>query len=156
MGQGKNKMGRSDLTLLLLYSDNQHPIAGRTRFEKLIFLAQKEVLNKWEEIMASSARFDFTADRYGPFAVELYDELEYLRSVGMIDEQENNKYIISTRGNNFVRKKILSRVPKPIVNKLEELKKKWDRQDLENILKYVYSKYPEYTIKSQIRSRILH
>jgi uncharacterized protein YwgA len=147
-------MKKIDVTLLLLYADGQRPIDGITRFEKLVFLVQEEIIKKRAQILTSGS-FEFEPDRFGPLAVELYDQLSYLRSSNMITTENEQNYALTSTGNDFVEKIVLPRTPKAIVDAIEKLKSKFGRTDLTTLLKYVYSTYPDFTIKSEIRDKIL-
>lgn len=144
---------RTDIVLLLLYGDNAYPIDGNTRFEKLIFLAQKEIIDKWDIIMSSP--FNYQADRFGPMATEMYDEIAYLKENGMLEEFGKNQYRITEKGKRFVEKIIAKRVPQKIIEAIDAKKRAYDRTDLINLLRYVYEKFPDYTEKSEIRDKVL-
>lgn len=144
---------KSDLTLLLLYFDNATPINGMTKFEKLVFLSQKEVLEKWKEL--ESSKFEFGPDRFGPLTTELYDELDFLKSVQMIDSSDNNNFKITDKGQRFVQNKVFARVPEHVRKAIEAIKIKHGKESLDDLLKYVYTNYPEYIVKSEIRDKIL-
>jgi len=78
---------RKDLLLLLLYSpgstgDVAEPIDGRTRLMKLLFLLQNDF--PLEKLIGSNRIYNFQAYHYGPFAKDVYDDLEFLENVGLI------------------------------------------------------------------------
>ncbi len=155
---GKNAMPnnpqikKSDLALLLLYFDKYAPIKGMTQFEKLVFLSQKEVLEKWKELDAP--KFEFGPDRFGPLSTELYDELDFLKSVQMVDSTDDN-FKITDKGQRFVQNRVFVRVPEHIRKAIESIKVKHGRESLDDLLRYVYTNYPEYTVKSEIRDKVL-
>lgn len=145
---------RTDIVLLLLYGDNGYPIDGNTRFEKLIFLTQKEIIDKWEIIMSSP--FNYQSDRFGPMATEMYDEIVYLKENGMLEEIGKNHYKITEKGKRFVEKVLINnRIPQKIVDAIDAKKRAYDRTELISLLRYVYEKYPDYTEKSEIRDKVL-
>lgn len=143
----KTSIKKSDLILLLLNGDNKFPIEGITRFEKLVFLTQKEILDKWE--------FDFEPDRFGPLATEIYDEIDFLKSIEMIKEGIGKKYEITDKGKRFLEKKTYERVHEDLRKRISDLKEKHGRKKLDDLLRYVYSNYPEFTVKSEIRDKVL-
>lgn len=147
-------MKKIDVPLLLLYVDQQRPIDGITRFEKLVFLCQEEIIKKKKQILTSGS-FEFEPDRFGPLAVELYDQLSYLRSSNMIATEDEKNYVLTATGKAFVEKVVLPRTPKVIADAMEKLKTKYGRTDLTTLLRYVYQTYPDFTIKSEIRDRIM-
>lgn len=152
MAPDPSELSGTDLTLSLLYADNQQPIDGMTRFEKLVFLTKEEVLAKQR---GAGSDFTFEPNRFGPLAVELYDELEYLNSSNLISKTAANVFQITDLGKRYFESKVSKRVPSKTLEKIQELKKKWDRQDLGALLRYVYQKYPDYTVNSEIKDKIL-
>ena len=145
-------MKKSDLILLLLNGDNRYPINGITRFEKLVFLTQKEVLDKSDSV---KVKFDFGPDRFGPLSMEIYDELDFLKSVGMIKEGEKKKYEITDKGVQFLEKKTFERVSEDMRKRISNIKETHDKEELNDLLKYVYTEYPEFTVKSEILGKVL-
>lgn len=148
----EQKIKKSDLILLLLYFDNKKTIDGITKMEKLVFVTQKEVLDKWKEI--ESSKFDFGPDRFGPLSTEVYDELDFLKSVQMVGE-EGKTYSLTDKGQRFIEQKVFSRIPEKIRKDIEIVKTQHGRESLNDLLKYVYTNYPDYTVKSEIRERVL-
>ncbi len=148
----KASIKKSDLILLLLNGDNKFPIDGITRFEKLIFLTQKEILDKWDDAIM---KFNFEPDRFGPLATEIYDEIDFLKSVEMIKEGIGKKYEITDKGKRFLEMKTYERVNEDIRKRISDLKEKHGREKLDVLLRYVYSNYPDFTVKSEIRDKVL-
>ena len=142
------------MTLSLLYGDCQKPVNGMTRFEKLVFLTQEEILKEKHETM-TSGDFEFEPDRFGPLSTELYDQLAYLESSSIIKKDQNNSYVLTARGREFVERIVLPRVPNSIVKSIEQLKQKWGNAELTSLLKYVYRQFPSCAVKSEIRDRIM-
>ena len=145
-------MKKSDLILLLLNGDNRYPITGITRFEKLVFLTQKEVIDKSN---IRTVKFDFGPDRFGPLSMEIYDEIDFLKSVGMISEGDGKKYEITDKGIRFLENKTFQRVNEDMRKHISDIKEKHGKEELNDLLKYVYTNYPDFTVKSSILGRIL-
>ncbi len=143
---------KSELILLLLNGDNRYPIIGITRFEKLVFLTQKEVLDKSN---TRTIKFDFEPDRFGPFSTEIYDELDFLKSVGMIKESDRKKFKITDKGIRFLEKKTFERVDEDMRKRISNIKETYGKKELNDLLKYVYITYPDFTINSKILDRVL-
>ena len=152
MTDDPNEVKGTDLTLCLLYVDGQFPIEGMTRFEKLIFLTKEEVLKKGKEEVRE---FTFEPDRFGPLAVELYDELDFLKSSGLVSATPQNGFEITESGKRYFETKVKARISPKVMEKIEQVKERWAKQDLSELLKYVYQKYPDYTVKSEIKDKIL-
>jgi uncharacterized protein YwgA len=80
-----------DLIILLLYAKGAkgkscEPILGRTRLMKMIFLFNEEVRRKFNlgVIIAEKALPDFKPYDYGPFAEQVYIDLEFLVDTGFV------------------------------------------------------------------------
>lgn len=146
--------------LLLLDGD---PVKQRLRLQKLMFLLQKEIIER-KGLQASTEEYDFTAYNYGPFSDELMDDVEFLKDLGLIDvikENDVELYKITEKGERFLAD-FLKKAPDPlkklfqsIKHEVEKLKKKWNKEPLKKLLRYVYEYYPEYTEKSLIRHLLL-
>ena len=182
-----NEVNRKDLLLLLLYSpgatgDVAEPIDGRTRLMKLLFLLQKDF--PLEKSYGSHLTYNFQAYHYGPFAKDVYNDLEFLENVGLIqampkgnanpvdqneeeklvedsvigiDEEETNllfeeeRYKLTDWGREFVQRRLLPIVPRPLFEKIKDLKTNFASLSLTSLLRYVYSSFPDYAKKSKLR-----
>ena len=85
-----DKFNRKDLLLLLLFSQGQseeeaEPIEGRTRLMKLLFLLQFQKEFPVDKILESHSKYEFQAYHYGPFTKDVFNDLEFLENVGLID-----------------------------------------------------------------------
>lgn len=75
---------RSQIILALLYAPGfpASSVEGITRLQKLIFLISKETdLLKGKEDQAA-----FRPYKMGPFSEQIYDEVDFLKSLGLIEE----------------------------------------------------------------------
>lgn len=75
--------------ILLLYSagrsgTHNEPVLGITRLQKLLFLVSQD--QKVKRILEDS--YEFLPYRYGPYSPQLYDDVEYLESFGIIEPEE--------------------------------------------------------------------
>ena len=147
-------MKGTDLVLLILHVHGRQPIAGITRLAKILFLAQMEALHGESLRSPESRPFDFVAYRYGPFTPDIYDEIEFLKSVEMADERDN-AYRITDKGSRFVEQRLRQRVPAEEIKRIEAVKAQHCDEELGDLLRYVYTKYPEFTVKSEILDRVL-
>jgi uncharacterized protein YwgA len=80
-----------DLIMLLLYAKGHRnkqcePICTRLRLVKMIFLFQKEVRAKFnlEKSIPDSVFPDFQPYNFGPFADQIYVDLEFLVNLGFV------------------------------------------------------------------------
>ena len=78
---------RKDLLLLLLYmaggsERSCEPIRGRTRLMKLLFLLDKQ--QDIPKALGIRNWYDFEPYDFGPFTHEVFNDVEFLRNVGLI------------------------------------------------------------------------
>ena len=83
-----SEFNRKDLLLLLLFSpgpsgQDAEPINGRTRLMKLLFLLQEDFRS--DKLLNLDRNYNFQAYHYGPFTKDVYDDLEFLENVGLIE-----------------------------------------------------------------------
>ncbi len=84
----KVKFKRGDYLLMLLYADNQSPLVGRTRLQKIAFLFEKEVLKKYgfDKKFELKEIMEFKPYNYGPFSRKVFDFMELFKSVGLVEK----------------------------------------------------------------------
>src|SRR5687768_3535597 len=79
---------RRDLELLLIglsptsQGVESDGLSGITRLQKLIFLLERE-----EGLEGSGSKFSFTPYKAGPYSPEIYDDLEFLENLGLLESQ---------------------------------------------------------------------
>lgn len=155
------------LALALLYAAGGR-INGRTRFQKLAFLAEQRLENY------GIHTYEFEAYDYGPFCKSLYDELDFLEEKGLIHCIEKPTYGGDTRYDYKLTEKgrqvfeqNLPRDPENTsgpdeTDQLSESDKKlwqlyaiardvaneYNDVPISNLLDYVYSEYPKYAENS--------
>ena len=145
------------LYILLLL--NEGSVREKLRLQKLMFLLQKEIVER-KGLKISIDQYDFTAYNYGPFSDELIDDVEFLKDLGLINVKKENDieiYEITKKGRKFLAD-LSKRIPnftknllQSIEREIENLRRKWDKEPLKKLLRYVYENYPEYTEKSLIK-----
>lgn len=166
----KQKLSNDFILLLMLYADNKSIIIGKTRLQKMIFLYEKEChksINQHRE--PNLFDFDFFPHHYGPFSKELYKHLKNLKTFGMITieneshtEDENfiekeTQYCIAQEGIATIHEEIFQtqRINKIEMEILDSFKKEYNGMNLNELIKLVYEKYPEYTNNSKIKDKVL-
>lgn len=182
-----NKLTGSDYLLLLLYLNNQKPIYGAVKLEKMMFIFDKEI----KKIISSKGfKIDkmpeFFAYHFGPFSKDVYVQIELFKNIKFVDvidkktkegmdevddvlifddsisynELTNDGkltvYTIANKGVAYVEEKIVPLLSDEIINLLENFKSKIVSLPSRSLLKYVYSKYPEYTVNSIIKEDVLN
>lgn len=175
-----------DIFIALLYSRGKkgnlgESIEGITRLDKMMFLLSENNLFR----LIIKQGYNFEADNFGPFAPELFDDIEALKHENIITildsrdpvtrsevADENIVYDSPedsdpTRTDFSVKRYQLTDegfvIARLIWNGLTEqqkqdifqLKMKWQERSLTELLHYVYKRYPKTTEKSKIREKIL-
>jgi len=155
------KIHRAIFLLFLLKANNHEPIVGITRLEKLLFLIRKEVL---KGTPLEGDYYVFEPYKYGPFSASIFDDIQLMEDMGYMYKEELDdgqiKYGITPKGIEKVNS-ILSRTPdklreylEEIQNKIATIKKDKNSIPLRKLLSYVYQKYPDFTVNSEIRDKI--
>jgi len=199
-------MNKTDILLLLLFADNNAPIVGTTRLQKLLFLTEHE-----KNIKGENKSFEFNAFKFGPVSKILYDDIEFLLNIGFLEKtgessdvstyslqeldtidaknlldgtsefKDNNEYNadeldekecgpekefdektasddlivyrISKKGVNYLRDNNL--INSTEAKQIDNIKKRYGKKSLIELLKYVYLKYPGYATESEIKDQLL-
>lgn len=142
------------LPLSLLYEADRNRIHGRTRLQKLVFLAQQRMESEGIQ------PYEYIAYDYGPFSKELLDALEKYERKGLIEIDVTQTY-------DGTDKYIYSLTSKGVKNFEANLEESRDSEDLETIrrassevisrfnkmpiselIDYVYDNHPSYAKNS--------
>lgn len=106
------------------------------------------VLTKWAFVIRQEAEsrggdafYDFVPYQYGPFSFGLYQEMEKLVAQGYVQERGSSAWALGT-------------IPAPPVERsiqqdLAKVAARFRRVSVENLLDYVYDKYPQFTVNSR-------
>jgi len=142
-----------DVILLLLYSDKEHPIYGKTRYMKEIFLALKEIFSETD---VQQIPF-FKKDRYGPYSKEVInvlDDMLFSNYVNLIGKKNTNKMGIklTPKGNDFAKEKFYE-LPDELQNKLMRKRVEWDTLTTQGIMNYVYTNYEDFLENAIMKKR---
>ncbi len=165
---------RTDFLILLLYGPPRRGIRCITRIMKYLFLLMREKgLNRYVKDY-----YEFALHKFGPFAPELYEDLENLRKEGKVEkvkvrrlkapplEKEisdlfeehgwNIEYRLTNKGIKLAKGLIkgANALDKKIMRSIEEIKTKYARYPLIKLLEYIYETYPEYQAKSIVWKKI--
>lgn len=166
-----------DLLLLLLFVNDQEEIVGITRLEKIIFLLIQE--SRFKKFQKD---FKYEEYDYGPWSSQILDNIEALGSYGLMnieerplsilekdyyqDEVEINFDLIKEFHENktlaysltSVGFKVSQKLFESIKNKekeiIQEIKSKYNKMPLRQLIRYVYHYYPGYTKKSVIKDQV--
>ena len=168
-------------------------IGGITRLQKLLYLLEKE-----EALTPKEDGFEFAAYNYGPYSARLYDDLECLENLGLIqcevaadateaeaaevdlldfdelmgdgaestgdgfadgmggpDALEERRFIITREGAERITALMESGDYEPVINGIRRVKRKFGNYSLSDLLHYVYKKFPDMTVESEIKEKVL-
>jgi uncharacterized protein YwgA len=137
--------------LTLLYTQHRASVDGATRFQKLVFLAQQEtdLPNKYQ----------YRPDQFGPFSPQLHSDLEELAQQGLLERNEhvnevgNTKYAYSITPDGIeLIKRVLNRDDNisRLFDQLQDIKKQYNDEPLQDLLRYVYRSYTSYATESEL------
>lgn len=137
------------LPLAVLEAAEDGELEGITRFQKLVFLAQREQDGK--------EPYEFRPDDYGPFSPELYDDIDKLVAADLIEYEEvetdfgNQKqvYTLTEAGERAIENSDESDFPIS-TEQLERLGEEFEGVDLWDLLEYVYTEYPRTARNSEL------
>ncbi len=142
---------RELLPLSLLMANSGEKIEGRTRMQKLVFLMQEEY-NQADRLPGT---YTYVPYDYGPFARDLYDDLDRLEEQGVIEEEREQmadgsykyNYVLTDKANQYLSR--FSEEELETTRRLaEQIKSEFNDTRLPKLLDYVYSEYPEYAENS--------
>ena len=91
----KKQLNSKDLLLSFLYSPGisetlNEPITGRTKLTKMMYLFEKQIYPKFFEDSIEIELPEFKPYYFGPFSKQLFDDLSFFESVGMIISKETD------------------------------------------------------------------
>lgn len=91
----KKEMNGKDLLLAFLYSpgvspQNNEPIVGRTKLTKMMFLFEKQIYPRFFEDTIQIELPVFEPYYFGPFSKQLFEDLSFFESIGMIESTMTN------------------------------------------------------------------
>ncbi len=140
------------LLLLILVAGGEtrkynEPVAGRTKLMKELFLLQ-------QRDKKVAPRYDFKPYDYGPFSQQIWSDLEELKVRGLIDSENlypGETYFLTPRGVAVARVLWSHEDPKTL-ERIFDIKVRFNRMPLSQLLSYVYSSYPQYASKSVLES----
>jgi uncharacterized protein YwgA len=150
MGESGELPARMAIPLAFLYTQRSEAVEGVTRFQKLVFLGQKESQLPEE--------YEYEPDKYGPYSRQLQSDIYELTERGYVEKNEvvnnagNTKHVFSLNPEGIrAAKDFLGRdTTGRIFGSANEVKKEWGDERLGHLLRYVYNKYKEYTTSTEL------
>lgn len=146
---------RKRLLLGLIYADDNSPVEGRTRLQKMLFIFQQEIEDKLNLNLTQG--YEFQAYDYGPFAPDMYQDLETLIADDLVVEEKKEfddrvkyKYRITDEGKEVVKHHLEdSDEFEEFLKEAESLKSQFNSLSLQELIDKVYSKYPKFARNSK-------
>lgn len=74
---------------------------------------------------------------------------------GASDAYEERRFILTQKGREHVQKLLEKDDCKPVINAVRKIKKRFNTHSLSDLLYYVYTKYPDMTMESEIKNMVL-
>lgn len=139
------------LPLLLAAANDEAPIEGRTRLQKMVFRVQQELPSAID-----GSGFRFVPYDYGPFSRELAETITELVAAGKLREAQQTlengervkyEYELTPAGRATVNEALRRRDANPL-RFVERVKREYNRMALPAVLDEIYSEYPEYATES--------
>lgn len=174
----------TDVLLALLYAKgstgkNNEPIAGTTKLVKFMFLISRETDSK--EIISKD--YDFAPDNYGPCSHEIFDDIEMLKDAKFIEEKKRKifspldegdteachypavdseisperllKVFSLTEKGKKIGEIMFNSLSPEDQKKIVILKQLYNKSPVREIIRNVYTKYPEMIGESKIKKEVL-
>jgi uncharacterized protein YwgA len=118
-----------------------------TALMKYVFLVQMEGA-------VQRRLYQFVPYHYGPFAKELYSDLEALHVKGLISVHngDDDKTEIRITDDQTVANEV-AQLPDDLREDIHAVLDAYGQLDHKNLLKCVYDKYPAYAVKSKLRKK---
>jgi DNA-binding PadR family transcriptional regulator len=77
------------------------------------------------------------------------------RSVRSPDAYDERKYRLTEKGKERVETLLAENEYKPVIDGIKKIRSKFGGYSLDDLLYYVYTKYPEMTTESEIKEKVL-
>ncbi len=136
--------------LAFMYAGDRSIVHGKLMFIKQCFIASKEIVSDMNKSL------NFYAYDYGPYSKVLAKTVNTLIDKGLIESKKDGDhwdFFLSEKGEEEAIKYYDS-LPLDVQNRLNKLRKSANQLGYIGILRYVYTKYPEYTTVSKIKENI--
>ena len=146
------KPTRLELLLLLLNTSGpscleDEPIRGRTRLRKEIFLAQKQLPKG-----LLSVSYPFIPFKYGPFCKEVYDDIQYAKKNGLLEERQDYQpdsgviveFRLTDKGQAEAKRMASTSDGKVLVGICADIKKEFNGMGVADLVRFTHEQYPGY------------
>lgn len=141
-------MNRRDVVLAALAAAGENATFTPVQVQKLLFLIDREASQS-----VGGPHFRFVAYDYGPFDRVVYDELEALRGVGLVNVTEQSRYrifVLSQEGYSRGQQVFASLAPS--IQTFVQQAAQWVRSlSFRQLVAAIYAKYPDMRVNSVFR-----
>ncbi|MEX2704930.1 MAG: hypothetical protein Q6352_006690 [Candidatus Freyrarchaeum guaymaensis] len=145
-----------NLLALLLYVQGKggnkgEPIVGKTKLDKLLFLAKMTLEDSGEEVEG-----EFIPYRQGAYLLQLEGIIDTAQSLGILKIERNDEliYRMPEEGIKKVERVLIPKINPMLLDKVREIKMKYNDLPEDLLLAVAYLKYPDYTIRSEIKNQV--
>ena len=142
--------------ILMAIFYNQRRIIGKTRLQKLVFLVSHSIF--------SENLFEFEPYNFGPYSIKLLAAIDELLELGYINQKfaelnetdaDVTEFKLSPEG--LLRaEEMINNIPLKKLSGIEDIIHNHGYKELESLLQFVYSDYPEFAENSVIKDRVLN
>lgn len=156
MGQNGGASYHAVLPIALLHTGRTDGVDGATRFQKLVFLGQEEE--------SFPDHYEYRPDRFGPYSPGLDTDLRWAMAKGYVDRNvqrntaghEKHVYTLTPAGIQYARELLADNRIRPLFETAEAINREWADESIDDLLRYVYRKYEEYTTQTELdRDRLM-
>lgn len=137
---------------ILLGSNSGEKIRGRLRMTKELFLISKTISPELEK------PFNFFPYQFGPYSSRLamrMNDLIETKQLSLVYTQRDWAYLLTQESLDGA-KELLKTLSSDVRKRIEALKHRMKRMSTRRIIKEIYNKYPEYTLKSAISPDVIY
>lgn len=147
-------MKKKDILLALMYlpTDKKSEMMNPIQIMKALFLFKMELG------LSDSEFYKFEPYLYGPCSFEVYSDLASLQIQRLTDTEPSFwgwKYYRLTYKGRKAAEKVVKDMDKSMLDKLQEIKTIVMSKSFMELLRYVYTKYPEYAKNSIISTDVM-
>jgi len=125
------------IAILLLSANLFKPLKGKTWFQKELFLIAENIPSLKEDA-------DFEEDFLGPYSETARDELEQLRTEGIVDKRKLRLTYLGRR----LAKLLEEKAGNNLLQFISDIKSFLNNLTLDELLGFIYFSYPEFRIES--------
>ena len=140
------------IMVILLYSNGEEPIIGKTKFDKELKL-QKEVFLVSQNISEIGKESSFDADYYGPYSETVVEEFKGLALDDVVQDNQTSIRLLPL--GKEIAKELVKSYNKKILDIVSDFKKLLNNMSQEEILTLIYTSFPDYTEESVVKEDVM-